>query len=216
MPDEITPDVDPLEAAAAKDKPPKPAAKKAAPRKRAASKRKPKFDPGKFVGETVDTISAALILSGTPRLVLDGELLQAKRDEIASAVGTVAEANPAVMRTLERMATASTYGALVTVLASVALPIAANHGLLPPIALALSREPDFTTRAVALGPPAPKPKPARARGQNDPPAGKPDDPAGDGKSDPSAASAFQRLREQVSKPEPEPSTAAGSGLPPVG
>ena len=202
MTDQLTPDPDPLEAAAAKDKAPR----KAPAKPRTKRKTKPKFDPTKFVGETVDTVAAFLLLASDPRLNLDGELLQAKRDEIASAVGTAAAENPSLLRTLERLATASTYGALVMVLTSVALPIAANHGLLPPVVWAFSREPELAAKGITLGPPKPKAKkPAKP---------KPERKTSDG--DDQGDSVFARLRDQVATtPEPaeEPSTATGSGLP---
>ena len=200
QPDDITPDPDPLEAAAKKDK---------APRKpRAAAKpraRRKAFDPVKFVGENIDTAAAFLLLASDPRLVLDGELLQAKRDAIAEAVGTVAKENPSVLRTLERLATASTYGALAAVLVSVVLPIAANHGLLPPVMWAFSREPDIASKGIKLGPP--KPKPSKPKPSKPSPTEPDPDPS---------VGVFDRLRDQArpkSEPAAEPSDTIGSGLP---
>jgi len=201
MTDAIKPDPDPLEAAAKKDKSPR------KPRTTKPRTRKKAFDPKRFVGENIDAVAAFLLLASDPRLVLDGELLQAKRDAIADAVATVAKENPSVLRTLERLSTASTYGALVAVLVSVVLPIAANHGLLPPVMWAFSREPDIASKGVKLGPPKPKAKKA--------PKPKPTDETNP-PTDP-AASVFDRLRAEASKGKSdettEPSTTVGSGLP---
>lgn len=62
----------------------------------------------------------------------DGQCIVAGAPELAKAMDALAKQDPAVQRALERLVAGSTWGQVITAAASVAMPIAANHGALPP------------------------------------------------------------------------------------
>lgn len=73
------------------------------------------------IGTGVFTVNAA-----------DGIAILNGAESLADALVKVAEKNPAVARVLDGLLKTSTYGELVMAAAAIGIPIAANHGLLPP------------------------------------------------------------------------------------
>lgn len=61
----------------------------------------------------------------------DGQVILERSEDLAKSLVAVAEQNPKVRQALENMMTASAWSQVVMVGASIAIPIAANHGLLP-------------------------------------------------------------------------------------
>lgn len=61
----------------------------------------------------------------------DGSIVLAGADDLARALVSVAESNASVRKILEALVNASAWGAVATAVVAVALPIAANHGLVP-------------------------------------------------------------------------------------
>jgi hypothetical protein len=62
----------------------------------------------------------------------DGALLVTKAEDTARQLDDLAKQNDAVYRVLSQLVTASAWGSVATVLASIAVPIAINHGAVPP------------------------------------------------------------------------------------
>lgn len=120
---------------------PKPTATGPRARKDAAPKRgpgrPPKPDLGKKVAELVESIGTALtgaaMISGSKQTAYDAAVLLERADDVGEMMGQLAKENPAIARSLERLFTVSGWGKVSMTLAAVVLPIAANHGMMPPI-----------------------------------------------------------------------------------
>lgn len=65
-------------------------------------------------------------------LTQDGMAIVAGAPRLARSLVKLANENPAVKKALERLVTVSAYGELFGAVAAIAIPIAANHKLLPP------------------------------------------------------------------------------------
>lgn len=61
----------------------------------------------------------------------DGTAIITGAENLAKALNNVAKDNAAVYRNLERMLTGSAWGSVFVAAGAIALPIAANHNLLP-------------------------------------------------------------------------------------
>jgi len=62
---------------------------------------------------------------------VDGQAIMSGAENLANALNEAAKANPALYRNLERLMTGSTYGAVFIAAGAIALPIMANHNLIP-------------------------------------------------------------------------------------
>lgn len=80
-----------------------------------------------------------------PKLAYDAYVIMAKSDELAKALNALAQRNPAVHRMLFAMMNTTDSVVLLTAAANIAVPIAANHGLLPPAMAVTFGAPDPTT-----------------------------------------------------------------------
>lgn len=94
----------------------------------------------------------------------DGIAIITGAEDLAKALNNVAKDNAVVYRNLERMLTGSAWGSVFVAAGAIALPIAANHNLLPFQIPGLTPEP--TPANVESMPPAPTPdiEPERATG----------------------------------------------------
>lgn len=70
-------------------------------------------------------------LTSNPRLDYDGQVVIARAKPVAAELALLAKKNPAVERALRMLFTGGDLTRAVLVLASVAVPIAANHGAFP-------------------------------------------------------------------------------------
>lgn len=77
----------------------------------------------------------------------DGEAVLAGAEGLAKALDNLARRNPSVYRTLDKVLTAGVYGELATAVAAIAIPIAANHGLLPESIALMAQAPAAQTDA---------------------------------------------------------------------
>jgi hypothetical protein len=66
-----------------------------------------------------------------PRLAFDGQVLLAKSDDVGKTISDIADKNPFIKRSLERLIGAGGMASIGAVCASLAIPILANHGMLP-------------------------------------------------------------------------------------
>lgn len=62
----------------------------------------------------------------------DGAVILKNAEGLAKSLDHLANENPSVKRALESMLVASAWGAVLTSCAAISVPVAANHGLLPP------------------------------------------------------------------------------------
>jgi hypothetical protein len=106
------------------------------------------------LAESIKSLAGALMLGGitvSPRLMYDAEIIAGKADELAAEVVAVAERNPAMYAALVTMVKGGQWAKLATLLVTVAVPILANHGILPA----------ETAQLVGAEPPPPR-EPAEA------------------------------------------------------
>ncbi len=99
--------------------------------------------------DTLKSASGALSVAGviaSPRLVYDAEIIAAKADELAAELVAVAEKSPPLYAALVTLVKGSAWAKLGGLAVSIALPIMANHGLLP------------TETAMVVGAPLPPPR----------------------------------------------------------
>ncbi len=61
----------------------------------------------------------------------DGNAIMQGSERLAGSLETLAKENPAIRKALEKMLKGSAWGGVVLASASIALPIAVNHGLIP-------------------------------------------------------------------------------------
>lgn len=104
---------------------------------------------------SITTLGVGVATAGAiagPAYVADGQLIITQAPDIAAALDGLAQNDPRIKASLERMLTVGTYGALAAALIPLAVGIAANHGLLPADLAA----------AAGIEPPAPTPEPAPA------------------------------------------------------
>lgn len=80
-----------------------------------------------------------------PKLAYDSYVLLANAEELAKALNSLAQRNAVVHRVLFAMMNTTDSVVLLTALSNVAIPIAANHGLLPPQTAVAFNAPDPTT-----------------------------------------------------------------------
>jgi hypothetical protein len=108
------------------DVPPRELRQPAAPRRvRPAKPRKPPLE---------DRLREAFGLVGIGIVAVneyDGTVFLAGSDKLAKSLADVAVVNESVRRVLEAALTGGIYGALAMAVSAIALPIAANHGLVP-------------------------------------------------------------------------------------
>lgn len=106
----------------------------------AASKPKAKRRPGRpstrqattrSLEERLSEAFAGLGLAALALAPADGLVIMARGPALATALANWAAENDAVARFLERALTASAVGGVMTAFAALALPIAANHGVIP-------------------------------------------------------------------------------------
>jgi hypothetical protein len=67
-----------------------------------------------------------------PALAYDAQIILNNAEELAKALNDLASRNPAVHRVLHLMMNGTDSMVLLTAVANIAIPIAANHGLLQP------------------------------------------------------------------------------------
>jgi len=100
---------------------------------------------------------------GDPRLLYDSERIMEGAERLSVALERAANESPALRRTLEMLVATSVWGELGTAVAAIALPIAANHGLLPELAATVAGAPNPEPRS---GPDQQKSDPGPAPGEN--------------------------------------------------
>jgi hypothetical protein len=107
---------------------------------------------------TLQSAAGALQLAGVmanPRLMYDAEVVANNADELATELVNVAEKNPAMYASLVALVKGSQWAKLGGLFVSIALPIAANHGLLPPeTATLVGAEPPPPREPIPAAPPA--------------------------------------------------------------
>lgn len=106
----------------------------------------------KALTDTINSTAGALMVAGvmgSPRLAYDGEIIAGKADELAAELVALAEKNPRIYAALTTLVTAGQWAKIGGLAAGIAVPIAANHGLLP-------RE-----TATLVGAPMPPERPAK-------------------------------------------------------
>lgn len=85
--------------------------------------------------EAIGKLGALLVIAGTvraaPKLVFDGEVIVAKAGDLATELALLASKNPQLEKWLRQLLAGSDYGRTIMVVASVAVPILANHGVVP-------------------------------------------------------------------------------------
>lgn len=113
------------------------------------------------VADTVRSTSGAMSIAGVmvdPRLLYDAEIIAGKADELAAELVALAEKSPPLYAALVSLVQASQWAKLGGLVVAIALPIAANHGLLPREAAALvdaPLPPERPVKVVADAPPEP-------------------------------------------------------------
>ncbi len=97
--------------------------------------RKPKLDIAANVTQTMEDIGTTLLMAGMVRqsdhLQFDGRVIVHRAPEIGEAVAAIAAENPQVRAAIERMYKTSGWAKIGLTFASVAVPIAACHGMAP-------------------------------------------------------------------------------------
>lgn len=118
-----------------KDAPPRGATRPAAGGKSRPASR-PKLAPKlEELGGLIGTATYATGMARqNPRLIYDAEIILGTVERLAAALEKLAAENPAVRRVLESLLAATAFGELAGAVLAIAVPIAANHGLLPPVA----------------------------------------------------------------------------------
>jgi hypothetical protein len=85
----------------------------------------------------------------------DGLVILDRSEATATALVAVAQENKQVRKVLESLVAVTVYGALVTAVASIAVPIAAHHGVVPipelTAATLLRLSPDTIAQLATLG-----------------------------------------------------------------
>lgn len=88
----------------------------------------------KSLTETIRSTAGAMQIAGVmanPRLVYDAEILAGKAEELAAELVALAEKSPPMYAALVSLVKGSQWAKLGGLVVSIAVPIAANHGLLP-------------------------------------------------------------------------------------
>jgi len=75
--------------------------------------------------------NAGVLISAFPPLREDGFVIVEGAEDLVDAWVNLAETNPKVMRSLQLMCAGSAWSAAMMATASIGIPIAANHGLIP-------------------------------------------------------------------------------------
>lgn len=81
--------------------------------------------------QTLATLLQGFGLAGNPVLGYDGRVLMENSVDLGALVEELAVKDPRVLAALERMFSVGSWGKVGTVLAATAVPIMANHGLVP-------------------------------------------------------------------------------------
>lgn len=85
--------------------------------------------------ETIATLGMTIAVAGMARgsdaIMADGQAVIAGAPGLAAALDKLAAENSAVNDALQKMLAASVWGGVITAVAAIALPIAANHNLIP-------------------------------------------------------------------------------------
>jgi hypothetical protein len=141
--------------------------KSARARSRASSKAEPKRATPRAKVLTIDQLSeevtgvvqklgAGIYMFGVakqlPKPQYDGAVLAENAERVGKAVGQAAEKSPKFKKALEGLVAATGLGILGGVLASVALPIAWNHGLVPNVFAGFIDHPEATPYVAATAP----------------------------------------------------------------
>lgn len=95
------------------------------------------------------TLQVAGALRGDASLEYDGRTFEANADRLAAALDQAAKEDPRLRRALENFTRSSTWGELGGAVLAIAVPLLANHGMVPPGA------------AKFVGAPEPPPREAR-------------------------------------------------------
>lgn len=90
---------------------------------------------------------------GDERLQYDGSIIIEGAERLAGALDKAALESPALRRTLEMLVTTSAWGELAMAAGAILLPIAANHGVIPPAAAQLVGAPEPPARPAPTVPP---------------------------------------------------------------
>lgn len=105
-----------------------------------------------------DDLAGVLTLVGTGVFMVerfDGLVILDRSEATATALVAVAQENKQVRKVLESLVAVTVYGALVTAVASIAVPIAAHHGVVPipelTAATLLRLSPDTIAQLATLG-----------------------------------------------------------------
>lgn len=110
------------------------------------------------LAEAIRSLAGGLTLAGvvaSPRLMYDGEIIAARAEELAVELVALAEKNPSLYRALTSMVAASSWAKIGSLALGIAVPVAANHGLLPVEIVSL------------VGAPPPPPRPEKAPASSD-------------------------------------------------
>lgn len=125
------------------EKPPTPKRGRGRPRKdaapRASTPRAPKAPPVKprvdrlteLLATIGVTVSAMGMARQSERIAYDGQIVMGNARQVAEALEATASENDGLSRALDALLAGSSYTLLVTALAGMLVPIAANHGLIP-------------------------------------------------------------------------------------
>ncbi len=103
----------------------------------------------KAIADTIKSLSGAMSIGGivaNPRLLYDAEILASKADDLAAELVAVAEKSPPMYAALVSLVKGSQWAKLGGLVVSIAIPIAANHGLLPPVTATLVGAPEPAPR----------------------------------------------------------------------
>ncbi len=103
----------------------------------------------KAIADTIKSLSGAMSIGGivaNPRLLYDAEILAKNADDLAAELVAVAEKSPPMYAALVSLVKGSQWAKLGGLVVSIAIPIAANHGLLPPVTATLVGAPEPAPR----------------------------------------------------------------------
>lgn len=85
-------------------------------------------------------VGTGLVSAGTirndPKLTFDGAVFIANAPKVGEAFHDLAERNPQIKAMLEKAFTAGAWGSMFAAIGGIAIPIAANHKLIPPMVAA--------------------------------------------------------------------------------
>lgn len=97
--------------------------------------RPPKAHLDQKLAELVTLVGGSLLIAGQARgdakLIYDGNVILENQTKLVDTLVKAASESPAVHRALEVLVTTSTVGEIASVVGAIAVPILANHGVLP-------------------------------------------------------------------------------------